>query len=854
MNLPKVYDPSQYEADIYALWEKSKAFEPKNRGGKGTYSIVMPPPNANANLHIGYALTSALEDIPVRFHRMRGKSSLLLPGADHAGFETWVVYEKKLNSEGKSRFDFTREDLYRQVWEFVELNRANLISQLRRMGASCDWSRFTYTLDEKIVNRTYATYKKMWDEGLIYRGERLVNFCTFHGTGFADIEVEHKEEKGSLWYIKYPLSDGSGELTVATTRPETMLGDTAVAVNPDDERYQQFQGKTLKLPLTQREIPIIMDSMVDREFGTGAVKITPAHDPNDFEVAKRHDLPMISVISHEGKMTHEVPEPYRDLTVEQARDAVVRDLESIDLLEKTEAHIHTVGHCYKCGTIIQPLLRKQWFIDMQPLAKLAIKALRENKIKFYPEAKKDLLIKYLQNLRDWNVSRQIAWGIPIPAFQSIDDPDEWIYHEHVDQEMIEVNGKQYRRDPDVFDTWFSSASWPYATLDFPDGQDFRDFYPLSLMETGGEILYPWVARMIMLGLHVTDDVPFKEVYVHGYVMAEDGSKMSKSIGNVIDPLPVIEKYGSDALRMGIIAGRAPSVNRGYDQRKVEDARNFCNKLWNVARYIGNKVGEDFPYDGKPKAKTPVDEWLLSRLQQSIEQCTLMIEQYRLSEASELVYHLLWDDFADWYIEASKTDFNASVVVHGLETVLKLAHPFAPFVTETIWQTASWTGNSLLITSKWPTPPNVDDKKANIFEELKNIISEIRYIKSTLKVSGDVIVYHTGDNLIQEHAGLIKHLANVSDIREVEDGYGLNLIGTKRRVWLDIDRETARHFVTELSVKIGAQEQLIKNLEGRLANKSYIKNAPKHLVDETKDQLKEAREALEKIRAEHKRFS
>lgn len=854
MNLPKVYEPSQYEADIYALWEKSKAFKPKNRGGKGAYSIVMPPPNANANLHIGYALTSALEDIPVRFHRMRGKSSLLLPGADHAGFETWVVYEKKLSSEGKSRFDFTREDLYRQVWEFVELNRTNLINQLRRMGASCDWSRFTYTLDEKIVNRTYATFKKMWDEGLIYRGERLVNFCTFHGTGFADIEVEHKEEKGSLWYIKYPLSDGSGELTVATTRPETMLGDTAVAVNPDDERYQQFQGKTLKLPLTQREIPIIMDSMVDREFGTGAVKITPAHDPNDFEVAKRHDLPMISVISHEGKMTHEVPEPYRDLTVVQARDVVVRDLESIGLLEKTEAHIHSVGHCYKCGTIIQPLLRKQWFIDMQPLAKPAIKALRENKIRFYPESKKDLLIKYLQNLRDWNISRQIAWGIPIPAFQSIDDPDEWIYDERVEQEMIEVDSKQYHRDPDVFDTWFSSASWPYATLDFPDGQDFKNFYPLSLMETGGEILYPWVARMIMLGLYVTNDVPFKEVYVHGYVMAEDGSKMSKSVGNVIDPLPVIEKYGSDALRMGIISGRAPSVNRGYDQRKVEDARNFCNKLWNVARYIGNKVGEDFSYDGKPNAKTPADAWLLRRLQQSIEQCTLMMEQYRLAEASELVYHLLWDDFADWYIEASKTDLNASVVAYGLETILKLAHPFAPFVTETIWQTASWTGDSLLITSKWPTPPKVDDKKADIFEELKEMISEIRYIKSALKVSGDVTVYHTGDSLIRDHAGLIKHLANISGVKEVEDGYGLNLIGTKRRVWLDIDRETARHFLAELNVKIGAQEQLIKNLEDRLANKSYIKNAPKHLVDETKDQLEEAREVLKKIRAEHKRFS
>lgn len=857
MKLPKIYEPNQYEDDIYTLWEKSGAFSPAAKG-KSSYSIVVPPPNANGNLHLGHALTLGIEDIAIRYHRMKGERTLFVPGADHAGFETQVVYEKQLAAAGKSRFDFKRDELYKQIWDFVAQNKDNYESQFRRLGASVDWDHYTYTLDEKIIKRAYATFKKMWDEGLIYRGERLVNFCTFHGTGFADIEVEHKEEQGHLWYIKYPLTDGSGSITVATTRPETMLGDVAVAVNPADERYKPFLGKTIKLPLTQREIPVLADDMVDQAFGTGAVKITPAHDPNDYEVAGRHDLPMITVISHEGKMTHEVPAPYRELTVEQAREAVVKDLSDLGALEKTEDYTHSVGHCYKCGTIIQPLLREQWFINMEPLAKPAIAALREDRIKFYPESKKEQLITYYKNLRDWNISRQIAWGIPIPAFQSVDDPEEWIYDERVTEEIIEVDGKKYHRDPDVFDTWFSSSSWPYATLDFPDGQDFKDFYPLSLMETGADILFPWVSRMIMFGLYNTGEVPFEKVYLHGLILDEKGQKMSKSKGNVINPMEKLDEYGSDALRMGLITGQTPGSNQPFTEAKLVGARNFCNKLWNVARFVEDKLGDDYTHVSDPKPTSPADHWMLSKLQQSVERISSLMNEYRFSEASEAVYHLLWDDFADWYIEASKTQLNASVLAYGLETILKLAHPFAPFVTEAIWQTLKWSEGEeaadLLIASEWPERQDFDAKEAAAFEEVKNIVAEIRYIKSTLKLRHQLTLYHAGDEFILSFAGTIKALSGLHEIKEVRDGRGLHLTSTDHPAWLDIDQETANTFVKELKTKVEEQQALIKNLEARLNNKSYVDNAPKQIVEQTKEQLVAAKETLQKVREEHDRFA
>ena len=848
MKLPKVYEPGQYEDDVYALWEKSGAFKPRAAGK--VFSIAMPPPNANANLHIGYELTAALEDIAARYHRLKGESVLLLPGADHAGFETQSVYEKHLAKEGKSRFDLSREQLYKQIWDFVALNRSNFEGQMRKMGVSCDWSRFTFTLDDKIVRQAYDTFKKMCDEGLVYRGERLVNFCTFHGTAFADIEVVFKEVKGHLWHIRYPLVDGSGEVVVATTRPETMLGDTAVAVNPKDKRYKRLVGKTVKLPLTQREIPIITDDFVDMKFGTGAVKITPAHDPNDFEAGKRHDLPFISVINYEGRLEN-VPETYRGLTVQDGREKVVDDLREQGFLVKTEGHVHNVGCCYKCGTVIEPLLREQWFVDMQPLAREAIKALKAGKITFYPENKKTQLITYLENLRDWNISRQIAWGIPIPVFQNVDGPGNWIYDERVDEEFIKKGDKTYRRDPDVLDTWFSSSSWPYATLDYPDGDDYERFYPLSLMETGGEILYPWVSRMIMLGLYVTGEVPFKEVYVHGYVMAEDGAKMSKSIGNIVDPLPVIAKYGSDALRMGVISGRSAAVNRGYDQRKVEEARNFCNKLWNVARYIEDVIGDG---TGREEAKpvSAADHWILSKLGEVQERIGSDLDEYRFSEAYDRLYHFVWDDVADWYVEAGKTEPNKPLLAYLLEAVLMLAHPFAPFVTETIWQTLSWEADSVLASRTFQEVPKSNKRQAADFTEIQAIVREVRLILNALKISGATL-YYADAPFLRDNAGMIKRLGRLRAVTEIQDGNGLRLTSTKYPCWLDIDRGTAQAYLKELEGKRAKQLAAIGRLKGRLANKAYAKNAPGEVVEETKRQLTEAEELRQAIEQEQKRF-
>jgi valyl-tRNA synthetase len=855
MKLPKAYEPAKYEENIYALWEKGEVFKPKNRGGEGHFSAALPPPNANANLHIGYGLTVAIYDILTRYNRMLGKETLMIPGADHAGFETQSVYERQLAKEGKSRFDFSREDLYRQIWDFVELNKKNFQSQIRALGASCDWSRFTYTLDNKVVAQAYSTFKKMWDEGLIYRGQRIVNFCTFHGTSFSDIEVVHKEEQGKLWHIKYPFTEGTGDITVATTRPETILGDTAVAVNPTDDRYRSLIGKMVRLPLTDREIPIITDEMVDSKFGSGAVKITPAHDPNDFEVAQRHKLPMISVIGFDGKITGEAPEVYRHLSVQEARKKIVDDLKAQGLIVDEQNYAHSVGHCYKCDTVIEPLLRAQWFVSMGPLSDKAIEALDNKKISFYPDSKRKQLISYLMGLKDWNISRQIAWGIPIPAFQNIEDPKDWIFDTRVHEETIEVYGKTYKRDPDVFDTWFSSSSWPYVTLDYPDTEDYKQFYPLSFMDTGGEILYPWVSRMIMLGLYVTDEIPFTNVYIHGYVMAEDGAKMSKSLGNTIDLMETIKKYGSDALRMGVVLGRVPAVNRPYDSRRIEEGRNFANKLWNIARFIEDKVGEDHKLRAGAEAKSPADHWILNKLSISAKEISRALDNYRLSEAYEFLYHFIWHDFADWYVEASKTQPNTAMLAYILEASLKLAHPFAPFVTETIWQTLSWEEGSILAASEWPKIAPADKKTAEEFNGVIEVINEARQIVKTLGVSKPNLYFQNAPAL-EPNKELIMRMAALESVSAApEKAYqGLRLTGTNYVAWLDIERSIAEKYLNTLKNQYEQRQRAISHLNDRLSNQDYISKAPKELVEQTKVQLEDEQRTFEAIAEEMVRYT
>jgi len=850
MKLDKNYEPAKYEAQIYQQWEDNDSFKPTNNSSE-YFSIVLPPPNANANLHLGQNLTVAIEDISTRFNRMKGRNTLYVPGADHAGFETWVVYEKKLNQQGRTRFDFSNQQLYKQVWEFVDENKNNMLSQLKRMGISADWTQFTYTLDEKVVKQAYKTFKRMWDDKLIYRGERIVNYCTFHGTSFSDIEVVYKNQKGKLWYLKYPIKNSNEFITVATTRPETMLGDTAVAVHPKDKRYKDFVGKTVLLPLQNKEIPIVADPMVESDFGTGAVKITPAHDVNDFELAQRNNLSMVSVIDTNGQIYGDIPKKYFGLKVDEAREKIVSDLENLELIEKVEDYSNRVGHCYKCHTIIQPLLSKQWFVSMKPLAKQAIDRLKKNQIKFYPDSKLNQSVEYLENIRDWNISRQIPWGIPIPAWQNESDPDDWIYDDRVDQDEITVNGSRYKRDSDVFDTWFSSGQWPYTTLGYPDSLEFKKIYPLTLMETGGEILYQWVCRMIMLGIYVTGDVPFKNVYIHGYVMAEDGSKMSKSVGNVVDPMPLIEKYGSDAVRIGLIMGRSAGVNRGYDPRKIEEGRNFANKLWNLARFIESKIDKDFKYTDDPMPKTIQDKWIVKRLEDAANQTTKLLDEYRYSEAFDSIYHLVWNDFADWYVESSKTDLNLDLLCYTFNNILKLVHPFAPFVSEVIWQDFNWNDKQLVV-SKWPELNLNKQSTDTDFEKLISLVEEIRFVKATL--GNQTTINLLSDNeLVISHEKLLKNLSKINTVKTTKIGQGLKLQSVDK-VWVDISDSEITNFIDSLNKQKINQEIVVKNLELRLNNKSYIEKAPKELVDETKNDLINTKFSLENLNKQIKNFN
>lgn len=837
MNLAKTYDPGQYEPNIYALWEKSGAFKPTGVGEP--FSIVMPPPNANGNLHIGHALDMNLKDILIRYKRMKGFDTVFIPGADHAGFETWVVYEKELAKEGRSRFDFSREQLYSQVWNFVEKARGNMELQLRALGTSASWDHLVFTLDDKVIKTVYKTFKKLWDEGLIYRGERIVNYSTKYQTSYSDIEVDHKMEKGTLWLIAYPTYDKIGEIVIATTRPETMFGDTAVAVHPEDERYKHLIGTRVLLPLTNREIPIIADEYVDPKFGTGAVKITPAHDPNDFEVGQRHDLERIQVIDFNGTMINTPPE-FLGLEPEVARKRVLAALEAQELIKgKTEIE-HSVGYDYKSGLPIQPLIKDQWFIKIQPLAQRAKQAIEAGEITFTPASRKRVLMQYYDNLRDWNISRQIPWGIPIPAFQNVNDPDDWIFDDRVDEETIVVNGTTYRREDDTFDTWFSSGQWPFITTDFLEGGDLSRFYPTSVMETGSDLLDRWIARMIMLGLYVTDNVPFEHVYLHGMVLDEKGAKMSKSKGNVINPMEMVSEYGSDALRLGIVASRSANQDQAFSTGKVVAGRNFANKLWNIARFIEDKLGEHYT-PSIPEAKTIADHWIIRELHTASQDIERQLGDYRFAEASESVYHAIWDNVADWYIEASKQQDNPDLLAWVLDTSLKLAHPFAPFVTETIWQTISWH-DDLLITTAWPDEFTYDDLSAAEFGRLKDLVGEIRFVTSSLPGNEKYGLLYVTDSLIADNAELIQKLAKLKEVAHTDQARGLRLPNSGREAWLDVSADTLYEHQTNLEARLAEAHGAIKNLEARLANNAYVEKAPANLIEDTRQQL-ESKKAL-----------
>ena len=844
MQLAKQYIPNDYEPNIYALWETSGALEPTGVGKP--YSIIMPPPNANGNLHIGHALDMNLKDILIRYHRMKGDDAVFIPGADHAGFETWVVYERELTKQGKSRFDFSRDQLYSQVWNFVQEKRGNMELQLRALGVSASWKHLTFTLDDKVINTVYDTFKKMWDDNLVYRGERIVNYCTEHQTSFADIEVEHKNEKGKLWKIAYPTLDKIGEIIIATTRPETMLGDVAVAVHPDDERYKKLVGTRILLPIVDKEIPIIADEYVDMSYGTGAVKITPAHDPNDFEIAKRHDLPIESIISPEGKMIN-VPAQFLGLTPVEARARVLEALEALELRRGETEIEHAVGHCYRCGSVIEPMIKEQWFIKTQSLAQPAIDALKKEEITFYPASKRKELIAYLEQLKDWNISRQIPWGIPIPAFVNENDPKDWIFDTRTNEQSIVVNGTTYIREEDTFDTWFSSGQWPYIVTDYLTDGDLANYFPTDMMETGMDIMRAWVSRMIMLSLYRTGKLPFKEVYLHGMVNDEHNQKMSKSKGNVINPMELVAEFGSDATRMGLISGRAPAQSQAFNRGSVIAARNFCNKLWNIARFVEAQIGDNHQIvDLEPQ--TPADHWIIRQLNDAANNIAVRLEQYRFSEASETVYHTIWDDVADWYIESSKTAINRPLLSWVLATSLKIAHPFAPFVTETIWQTLNYT-DGILMREAWPTPEKFDPIAAEQFEQLKLLVAEGRWVITELPGNKKYRLLYGNDSLIANNQDTIKHLMRLEAIEHTDQPRGLRLAAANREAWLDIDSETLYQHQENLEMRLAEARQKLAGLKKRLENPTYVEKAPAHLVEETREQLAEQEKIITRLVSE-----
>lgn len=692
------YDHKKHEENIYSLWEKSGAFTPKVDKTKKPFTIIMPPPNANDPLHIGHAREEATQDILIRYHRMKGEPTLWLPGADHAGIETQYVFEKHLAKKGKSRFDFERNTLYKMIWEYVQENKKVMVKQLKLLGASCDWTRFKFTLDSDIINVVYKTFKKLYDDGLIYRGERIVNYCPRCGTAFSQLEVNYQERDDYLYFLDY------GSLVIATTRPETIFADVAIAVNPNDLKNSKLIGKTAKIPLINREIPIISDTLVDPNFGTGALKITPGHDPTDFEIGQKHNLPTISVIDDQGKMTN-APSKYIGMKTIVARKEIVKDLQTKRVVKKIEQIHHTVGTCYRDKGLIEPMVSKQWFIKVKPLVSLAVSAIKEGKVKFVAKKYEKIALHWFKNLKDWNISRQIVWGIRIPAWRC-EKCLEWaITDGAAPQKCNFCKHEKLTQDSDTFDTWFSSGQWPFATLKTTKTGDFEFFYPTNIMDPSYDILPFWVIRMLMLGLYMTGRVPFRTILLHGLVRDKNGIKISKSKGNVIDPIEMVEKYGSDALRIALIWGSLIENDNSLSENNIRGQRNFSNKIWNVARYVYmEKSGVLGGYKKTPNSKSDDDVKIVKQLKTTIKRVTRLLDKYRLNEAAEIIYDFFWNMFANDYLEKTKGKRNNSqkTLEYVLQESLKLLHPFMPFVTEAVWQENKNCFNSpTLISSRWP---------------------------------------------------------------------------------------------------------------------------------------------------------
>ena len=921
--MEKTYNPHSIEQRWYEAWEKNDNFSPK--GGTESFSIMIPPPNVTGSLHMGHGFNNTVMDTLTRYHRMKGHNTLWQPGTDHAGIATQMVVERQLNAEDKTRHDLGRDKFIDRIWDWKEESGDNITRQLRRLGSSLDWSRERFTMDEGLSDAVQEVFVKLYEEDLIYRGKRLVNWDPVLHTAVSDLEVISEEEKGSLWHMRYPLTDGSGELIVATTRPETMLGDSAVAVHPDDERYQLMIGKTITLPLVGREIPIIADDYVDMEFGTGCVKITPAHDFNDYEMGKRHNLPMFNILTIDAAINDEVPEKYRGLDRYEARKQIVKELEELDLMDKIEPHKLMVPRGDRSGAVVEPYLTDQWYVKVEELAKPAIEAVENGSIKFVPDNWKNTYYEWMNNIQDWCISRQIWWGHRIPAW--FDDEGKF----YVGRSEAEVREKHnlgdinLKQDDDVLDTWFSSALWPFSTLGWPakndiDAEMLKAFYPTSVLVTGFDIIFFWVARMIMMGLKFMDDVPFKEIYIHGLVRDSHGQKMSKSKGNVLDPIDLIDgieletlvnkrtsgmmqphlaekiekqtrkdfpegipAFGTDALRFTFASLASTGRDINFDLGRIEGYRNFCNKIWNAARYVlMNTEDQDCGQNGGKLELTAADRWILSRLQQTTKTVEDAIKNYRLDHMAHAIYEFTWNEYCDWYLELSKTvlfDDNASeeikrgtrhTLVHVLETILRLAHPTMPYITEEIWQRiaplAGIKGESIML-QPYPEYNEVkfDQGAIDEVEWIKNFIIGIRQIRSGMDIKPGkplpVLLQNGSDRdkvLFETHENYLKKLAKLESITWLNAAdnapeSATALVGEMKLLipmagLIDKDAELKRlDKETEKLIKP------IKSLEGKLSNPGFTDKAPEAVVQKEKDKLADMQSTLANLQEQKKKI-
>ncbi|MFP6868584.1 MAG: valine--tRNA ligase [Nitrospinota bacterium] len=856
------YDPKAVENRWYAHWLEKNYFHGTADDSRKPYSIVIPPPNVTGSLHMGHALNNTLQDILVRWKRMQGYNVCWMPGMDHAGIATQNVVERQLASEGKTRESLGRENFVKRVWEWKEESGGTIIHQLKKLGASCDWERERFTMDEGLSRAVREEFVSLYEEGLIYRGDYLVNWCPRCGTAVSDLEVEHEDRDGHLWDFHYPLMEGGEGLTISTTRPETMLGDTAVAVHPDDERYKHLVGKMLRLPLLDREIPVIADSFVDPEFGSGAVKVTPAHDPNDYEAGLRNDLPQINILNPDGTINANGG-PYEGLGRYEARKVVVTDMENLGLVRQIKAHSHSVGVCYRCATPIEPYLSKQWFVRTKPLAEEAIRAVQDGRIRIVPQQWEATYFDWMTNIRDWCISRQIWWGHQIPAWYNDETGEVIVSREDPDDPNL-------RRETDVLDTWFSSALWPFSTFGWPEkNKDLDYFYPTSVLVTGFDIIFFWVARMIMTGLKFMGDVPFRDVYIHALVRDEKGQKMSKTRGNVIDPLEIIEKYGTDSLRLTLTAMAAQGRDIRLSGERIAGFRNFCNKLWNAARFTLMNMGEDLPPMPPGGQLSLGDRWILSRLNGVTRKMDTALEEYRFNDAALALYQFTWHELCDWYIEVIKPalmsesggEGSKAVLGRVLERTLRLLHPIIPFITEEIWQKLPGRQGDSIMVAPWPEPePEWDDPEAEAdFGSLMDILGGVRNIRGELNIPPGKKVQaliHVEDahqeSLIQNEAEWIQRLGKILPDWEIgpkveRPKTAAAAVSGNVQVFVPLDGLIdADEEIRRLEKQINDIGKSVATLEKKLTNPRFIERAPEEVVQKDRNRIEKERSRAEKL--------